>query len=199
MNLRQKIGLNIVKASFLRLALSLVWPVLVGARVLVTIFCIGILLLVPGKVVAQEPYLPKTEKVQYGFTPGKIIGWASLAIGGFADGALEGYQFDSRKSFERKWNSDPYGFWGSQSWRMIYNEGNPQMGVKSKIHNWLGAVDFYHVADDTRKIGYIGGGITLGISGCKANKKWWHWALDIGISSIISSSAKSLGMKWVRS
>lgn len=132
------------------------------------------------------------------FTAGKAVGYGLLIVAGFADGAVEGYEFDGRKSFERKWGKDPHGFWGSQSWRMIYNDGDPNQGKKSAFSYWLGARDFYHTADDLRKYGYISGGLCIGIGGAKQNRKWWHYALDAGIGFGLSAAAKSGGMKWVR-
>jgi len=187
--------IRLCKVISLRLAIIPFWP-MATVGWLVAVLCIVIGLLMTEPLYAQQPNLHLKEK--YKVTTGKAIGWATIAVAGFADGALEGYQFDGRKSFERKWNADPNGFWGSQSWRMIYNEGNPELGVKSKLHKWVGAMDFYHVADDIRKVGYIGGGISLGIGGAKATQNWKHWLLDIAITSVISSGAKSAGMKWVR-
>jgi len=135
-------------------------------------------LLLPVLLSAQDPYKITNEKA---------IGFAAIAAGSLMDGILEGYQFDGRKSFERKWGSDPYGFWGSKSWQATHTWYAKTMGVP----------DFYHMADDTRKIGYITGGVMIGI-GMKDNKKWWHYALDIGISAVVSAGAKQVGLIWVR-
>lgn len=135
---------------------------------------------------------------QYKVTIGKVAGWSVLAVGGFADGAVEGYQIDGRTSFERKWDVNPYGYWGSESWRKIYVDGDPAKGYVSKWAHWRGASDFYHHADDTRKLCYIGGSTTVALSGKNNNTKWWHYAIDLGISLTVTSASKSIGYKWVR-
>lgn len=134
----------------------------------------------------------------YRITPAKITGWGISVIGGAADGMVEGYTFDGRTSFERKWNASRYGFWGSESWRMVYRNGQPEQGFKTPLHNWAGAADFYHVADDTRKFGYISGGILIGIGGAKVNTKWWHYAADFGIGFTLSAISKAGAMYWIR-
>lgn len=134
----------------------------------------------------------------YKITRTKIAGWSLCAVGGVADGFLEGYLHDGRTSFERKWNANKMGFWGSESWRMVYNGGNPENGFKTPLHGWLGASDFYHIADDTRKIGYLTGGIILGIGGAKTNQKWWHYAVDFGISFAASAISKSAAYYYIR-
>jgi len=187
--------IRLCKVISLRLAIIPFWP-MATVGWLVAVLCIVIGLLMAEPLYAQQPNLHLKEK--YKVTTGKAIGWATIAVASAVDGALEGYQFDGRKSFERKWGVDPYGPMGSQSWRMVYVEGNPELGFKSWFHEKWGALDFYHLADDTRKFGYIGGGISLGIGGAKANQNWKHWLLDIAITSVISSGAKSAGMRWVR-
>lgn len=135
----------------------------------------------------------------YRFTATKAIGLGALAAGALADGMVEGYTFDGRKSFERKYDVDPRGYWGSESWRRAYKGGEPANGFKSPAHRIAGSFDFYHHADDARKLGYITGGITLGICGARTNTKWWHYVLDFGIGFGVSAAAKSAGMHWVRS
>jgi len=127
----------------------------------------------------------------------KITGWILCAISGFIDGVLEGYGFDGRTSFERKWGIDKASYFGSESWRMVYNGGDPEQGFKSIFHKLLGAFDFYHHADDVRKAGYIGGGLLVGVGGSQY-KKTWYYIIDFGIAFIISAIAKSAGMYWVR-
>lgn len=136
---------------------------------------------------------------RYRITKCKMAGWIVLTIAAFADGAVEGYEFDGRTSFERKWGADPSGFWGSQSWRMVYKNGNPEDGYKSWWHEKAGAMDFYHVADDVRKTFYICGGLVVGICAAKKNKKFKHYLYDFAISLAITSLAKNAGMIWVRS
>jgi hypothetical protein len=134
----------------------------------------------------------------YKVTKTKVAGWGITAVGGALDGILEGYAFDGRKSFERKYGVSKYGYFGSESWRNVYIQGNPENGFKSPLHGWAGAWDFYHHADDGRKLGYIGGSIILGIGGAKLNNKWWHYAADFTISFAISAAAKSAGMYYIR-
>jgi hypothetical protein len=140
----------------------------------------------------------RTVASTYKITRTKIVGWSLVAVGGAADGLLEGYLHDGRTSFERKWKVSKTGFWGSESWRSVYVGGNPENGFKSDFIRWTGANDFYHFADDTRKIGYITGGVTLGIGGTKANTKWWHYAVDFGISFAASAISKSAAYYYIR-
>lgn len=134
----------------------------------------------------------------YKITPGKMAGWGVTMVGGAIDGVLEGYTFDRRTSFERKYNVNPRGYFGSESWRNVYRNGDPEQGFKSPLHRWSGAWDFYHHADDLRKVGYMGGSVVLGISGAKTNSKWWHYAADFTISFALSAVAKSAGMAYIR-
>jgi hypothetical protein len=135
---------------------------------------------------------------QYRLTKSKLIGFGLCVAGGATDGLLEGYHIDNRTSFERKYNAKRYGFWGSESWRMVYKGGNPDNGFKSPVHQWLGAWDFYHHADDLRKVGYIGGGVIVGIGGAKTNGKLWHYLADFAISFTLSAASKSAGYYWIR-
>lgn len=134
----------------------------------------------------------------YHLTKTKIVAFGIASVGGLADGMVEGYQFDGRKFFERKYDVNPRGYWGSESWRRAYKGGEPANGFKSPAHKALGAWDFYHNADDARKLGYIGGGIVLGIGGNKVNTKWWHYVIDAGLGLAVSAGAKSTGMAWIR-
>lgn len=166
-----------------------------------------ILIALFAKCIGQKPelHLPSTsiwvkEKTgRYEFAnPTKLAGWGMSAVAGFIDGTVEGYEFDGRHSFERKWGKSKSGFWGSESWRLAYKDGNPESGFKNNYTRYMGAMDFYHIGDDLRKYGYIGGGVCIGIGGHKVNSKWWHYALDYAIGFAISGIAKSEGMKWVR-
>jgi hypothetical protein len=134
----------------------------------------------------------------YKITKAKLIGFGLCVAGGATDGLLEGYHIDNRTSFERKYNTKRYGFWGSESWRMVYKGGNPDNGFKSPVHKWLGATDFYHTADDVRKVGYISGGLVIGISAGRTNQKLWHYAADFAISFALSAASKSIAYKYIR-
>lgn len=134
---------------------------------------------------------------QYRITRGKIAAWSVLAVAGFSDGAVEGYEFDGRQSFERKYNVQPVSFFGSESWKLAYHNNDPEQ-PKKPLWSVIGAPDFYHLADDVRKGGYISGGIVIGISGAKSNSKWWHYAVDFGASLAISGMSKAAGMYWIR-
>lgn len=117
-----------------------------------------------------------------------IIGVIIIVLASFLDGVLEGYGFDGRTSFERLWNIDPHSFFGHLSWERLYT--NPNLWNK-----YMGVFDFYHVADDLRKLGYIGGSSLLLIN---KPKHWKFYFLIFGIVLILSSLAKWLGMLWVR-
>ena len=140
--------------------------------------------------------LEKT-KPKYKVTNTKLIGWSVCAWAGLVDGVLEGYGFDGRRSFERKFGADPNGYFGSRSWAKAYQDKNPQNPIKpaSKV---FGASDFYHHADKTRKLSYLSGGVVIGIGGVKSNQKWWHYAVDFGVSFAVSGATKAAGMYWIR-
>lgn len=138
-------------------------------------------------------------QAQYRITRAKIAGWGLVAVAGAADGMVEGYEFDNRKSFERKFNVSKTGYFGSQSWKRAYKGGNPDNGFKSDFVRIMGAHDFYHHADDLRKIGYLSGGVVLGIGGNKINSKKWYYIIDFAAAFAISAATKSASMRWIRS
>lgn len=125
----------------------------------------------------------------YRITNTKLAGWVVLSFAGAIDGVVEGYEFDGRTSFERKYGANPNGYFGSRSWEKAHTK-------ETLYTKYFGAWDFYHHADDARKIGYITGGVIVGLSG--ANEKWWHYSVDLGLSFIISGTCKAAGMYWVR-
>jgi hypothetical protein len=136
---------------------------------------------------------------QYRITREKLTGWGIVAVAGAADGLVEGYEFDRRLSFERKYQSNPYGFFGSKSWQSVYNDGRPEHGFKHPILKYTGAFDFYHTMDDIRKFGYISSGVVIGIGGNKINEKKWYYIIDFAAAFAISATTKSLSMRWIRS
>lgn len=107
-----------------------------------------------------------------------------MIVASFIDGAVEGFEFDERKFFERRYNVNPYGFWGSKSWKKAQTNPN----LYNKIN---GVFDFYHVCDDLRKYGYIGGSILFALT---AEKLF----LYLIITLILTIAAKRLGMYLIR-
>jgi len=136
-------------------------------------------------------------QAQHRITRAKIAGWGMVAVAGAADGAVNGYEFDGRKSFERKFNVSKTGYFGSQSWKRAYKGNNPDNGFKSDFVRIVGAQDFYHHADDLRKIGYLSGGVVLGLNAHRNTNKW-HTVADFAIGFAVSSLTKSAAMWWIR-
>jgi len=136
-------------------------------------------------------------QAQYHITRTKVAGWALCAVGGISDGMIEGYGFDGRKSFERKYNAKKTGYFGSESWRSVYKNGDPEQGFKSSLHRNMGVFDFYHHADDLRKIGYLSGGVIIGLNAHRNTNKW-HTVADFAIGFAVSSLTKSAAMWWIR-
>jgi hypothetical protein len=128
----------------------------------------------------------------------KLAAWSGVAFAGVLDGVLEGNRFDGNRNFERKYNVSKISYFGSESWKLAYKNEDPGQGGKNILAKVYGAQDFYHHADDFRKLGYIFGGITLGISGTQTNSKVWHYAADFIIGFAISGISKAAGMYWIR-
>jgi hypothetical protein len=136
-------------------------------------------------VLAWAISYPDHLQAQYKVPKSKVIGWSVLAVTGFIDGAVEGYEFDGRTSFERKYGADPSGFWGSSSW-----ENKDNWYAKN-----FGVFDYYHVSDDLRKIGYITGGVIITLG---EKQKIEHLLLDVGIGLLVSAGTKRAGLHWIR-
>ena len=138
-----------------------------------------------------------TQARQYRITRAKLAGWGMVAVAGAADGLVDGYEFDNRTSFERKYGVSKTGYFGSQSWKRAYNGNNQDNGFKSDFVRVMGAHDFYHHADDLRKIGYLSGGVVIGLNAHRNTKKW-HTVADFAIGFAVSSLTKSAAMWWIR-
>ena len=136
-------------------------------------------------------------QAQYRITRAKLAGWGMVAVAGAADGMVEGFEFDNRTSFERKKKVSKTGYFGSQSWKRAYKDGVQANGFKSDFVRIMGAQDFYHHADDLRKVGYLSGGVVIGTQHRKNTKKW-HTVADFAIGFAVSSITKSAAMWWIR-
>lgn len=129
-------------------------------------------------------------KYPYKLSKEKWIGWSQVAVGSFLIGFRDRYVLDGRIFFEEHWGSAPRSFWGSESWRNVYVNGDPTQGFKSRWAEWTGARDFYHVSGDAGKFLLISGGLTMTLGD---KKPWWHHAINLGASLIISSGFDRLG------
>ena len=127
-----------------------------------------------------------------------ILSILAILLFGLIDGILEGYGFDGRKSFERKFGVKKDSYFGSESWRRIYKGGEKKNGVKSRLYELIGAFDFYHNADDARKVLGIVSGIYV-VKFLIIMPYWYSCFLYFAIVYVLSSITKHLGMKWIRS
>lgn len=116
-----------------------------------------------------------------------ISGYILLLLASVADGMVEGWEFDSRKSFERKYKVEPSGFWGSLSW----------MNKDNLYARLFGVFDFYHVADDLRKYGYMAGAGLIAARLPAAASRWECVALVAG-AVVLTIIAKRISMHWIR-
>lgn len=121
-----------------------------------------------------------------------IIGLLFLVLAGATDGAVEGFDFKIRKSFEVKYNVSPEGFWGSRSWEKAHSDPN----IWNK---YLGVFDFYHVADDLRKLFYMLGAVFTTIGAMKQDKKrkLYQYITYFIIVFFISGIAKKIALDWI--
>ena len=122
-----------------------------------------------------------------------------VAVASIADGMVEGFEFDGRGSFERKFGVDPKGFWGSKS------------HVITQQNFWnkhLGKFDFYHVADDIRKFFYLLSSLIGGTNTDVINDILLYIVTSPGLPLkytvlfitlfLVGSVFKRLAMAWIR-
>lgn len=159
--------------------------------------------LLPAQVETKMLNIPDPGKglfSGYEWNTKKTVGLGILILASLADGIVEGYEFDGRKSFERKYGVKPISYAGSESWRLAYKNNDVFQGHKNAWTKFAGASDLYHHLDDLRKFGYISGGIfiTLGSKKGKFKDVWKSHLIDFAVYSVASSVSKSAGMRWVR-
>jgi len=100
------------------------------------------------------------------------------------DGIVEGWGFDGRHSFERKFNADPNGYFGSNSHEYVREQ-------------WF-KKDFYHNAEDLRVGAYIIGGMLIGAACLIKKKKFWGYVKQYAIAWSVKAITKNIGLRWVR-
>jgi len=107
-----------------------------------------------GRVVLHLPDIKQDTRF---ITKRDIVTLAILLPTSFIDGAVERFDFQNRKYFEVKYGASETGFFGSKSYQRLYD--SPNFYNKN-----FGVFDFYHVADDIRKLGYLTSGATFALS-----------------------------------
>ncbi len=124
---------------------------------------------------------------QYKVNKNQLIGWSVLGFTGIIDGSHTAYTYNNRL-FEQKFGSDPTGFFGSQSWRRLYDRPN-------FYNENFGVFNFDHIATDLKILGYISGGIIIGLG---EKKKFKYYLYDFIISVIVISGTKRLTFELMR-
>lgn len=117
-----------------------------------------------------------------------FVSFLLTCIASVADGVVEGWEFDSRKSFERKFNANPNGFWGSLSHR---NKGTYWYKITHAV--W----DFYHLADDLRSYFYRIGGFLF--SFFIVGQSFFISIISVIFFLGANSVCKRYSMEWIRS
>ncbi len=77
-------------------------------------------------------------------------------------------------------------FWGPDSWRNKYNRFNPEEG-RNGTPIWL--TDGKHLSATINQTTAFAAGVTIGIG---RKRKWWHYAVDAGISFAAYSAGNAL-------
>ena len=124
---------------------------------------------------------------QYKINKNQLIGWSILGVTGVIDGAHTAYSYNNR-IFEQNFGADELGFFGSQSWRRLYD--NPDFYNKN-----FGVFNFDHIAQDLKVLGYVSGGVVIGIG---KKKKFKYYLYDFLISAIVISGTKRLTFEIIR-
>lgn len=133
------------------------------------------------------------------------------SVAGFQNGMLEAYQAD-RAVFEKSFDADKYGPFGSESWRGKYKGNNPDNGYK---HWWSEyyQLDFDHTAATSSRLGLLTGSFLIvsepknyhtvdvftgiGIK-TKPKKKFGHYVVDFFISSASFGIGSYCGYEFMR-
>lgn len=72
-------------------------------------------------------------------------------------------------------------FWGADSWRNKYHNFSPEKG-RNKTPIWI--TDGKHLSATINQVSAFGAGVCIGIG---QKRKWWHYAVDSGISFVAYS------------
>lgn len=126
----------------------------------------------------------------------KAVGFCMMVTSGVLNGIRQGYEFDGRTSFERKYHFDPYGYFGSLSWTRRYVNGIVNDGVKP-LYKYFPVPDLYHTLEIMSHTGFTTGGIVIGI-GSRTNKKPIHYLMDFGLAMAVNMVSIQIGYYYVR-
>lgn len=77
-------------------------------------------------------------------------------------------------------------FWGPESWKNKYNGFNPENGRNGTLI-WF--TDGKHLTASANQVFAFGAGVSIGIG---QRRKWWHYALDAGLSFAAYSAGNVL-------
>lgn len=139
--------------------------------------------------------LPEKKKERKTFWK-DFAGYAILATAGAANGMRDAYVAEP-SIFQSRFGASKNGWFGSESWRNKYKNGNPDDGEK-----FLGSTsilapttDFYHFSGAMRTTGLIAGTTLITIG---EKKPFWHYVLKVTAGGVVYGLSSHVSYNMLR-
>lgn len=130
--------------------------------------------------------LPLFSSAQTKYNVKRAIMPAALSFSAGAGHGLNQVLYHKNANFFKVFPNASRKFWGPESWKNKYNNFDPENG-RNKVPIWL--TDGRHLTASYTQITLFGAGLTIGLG---ERRKWWHYALDAGISFVSYSAGNWL-------
>lgn len=117
--------------------------------------------------------------------------WGAYAVAGILHGGREAYHAEPTV-FEKRFNSAPESFFGSEQWKRQYYNRNPENPHKPNL--WNPVRDYYHFSGAATKGIWMGGAFAIGLS----EQPIKYRVIDLLIGGIITSASANITYNLLR-